>query len=302
MAGYGNRGPGRRRRDGSSRGGDRNGRAGFPFGALPPVNGRAVLTKLFGDRAIPLSANPGLVFDRYMRLWQEAPVPLDRAKEIRPSLSAFVEDYARLESGRWHADLLAAVHTRLERVAKGRTFRTSWRLVTGLGTNHPMENGFTFDGNVGVPYLPGSTVKGLALACARVLGVPQAQVVALFGLQRDEERSDEDESAAGDLVFLPAYPARWPKLEVDVVNTHHPGYYANRPGDRPARAAVDYENPNPVFFLTVAPNQPFVFRMLSRSGHAAHVDEGFRVLKDGLRMLGIGGKTAVGYGRLDPIE
>ncbi len=39
-----------------------------------------------------------------------------------------------------------------------------WRLAVGLGGDHPLENGFTFHRVYGVPYLPGSALKGLARA------------------------------------------------------------------------------------------------------------------------------------------
>ncbi len=39
-----------------------------------------------------------------------------------------------------------------------------WRLAVGLGADHPLENGFTFHRVYGVPYLPGSALKGLARA------------------------------------------------------------------------------------------------------------------------------------------
>ncbi len=199
--------------------------------------------------------------------------------------------------------MLEAIHRRLSRLAtEERRLRTAWRLATGLGSSHPTENGFTFDWNVGVPFLPGSSLKGLALAHARLIGMTEDRVTALFGLQRDEDRVREDWSASGDLVFLPAYPSRWPDIEVDVVNCHHPEYHGDRPGSRPARPAVDYENPNPVFFLTVASDQDFIFRLFSRTGDLRAVERGFQLLEEGLGTLGVGAKTAVGYGLLAPVS
>ena len=50
----------------------------------------------------------------------------------------------------------------------------------------------------------------------------------------------------------------------------------------------------PVYFLTVATGTPWIFRLLSRSGE--HVARGLELLRTGLRELGAGAKTAVGYG------
>jgi len=41
-----------------------------------------------------------------------------------------------------------------------------WRLAVGLGTEHPLENGCTLHRVYGVPYLPGSSIKGLTRNCA----------------------------------------------------------------------------------------------------------------------------------------
>ena len=41
--------------------------------------------------------------------------------------------------------------------------------TTGLGNEHPLENGFAFLSPYGVPYLPGSGVKGVLRQAAREL-------------------------------------------------------------------------------------------------------------------------------------
>jgi len=56
------------------------------------------------------------------------------------------------------------------------TIRTMTRLVVGLGASHVLETGITLERNTGLPYIPGSAVKGLARArgliqLARALGV-----------------------------------------------------------------------------------------------------------------------------------
>lgn len=44
------------------------------------------------------------------------------------------------------------------------TLRLTERMAAGLGASHVLETGLTLDRNTGLPYLPGSTVKGLARA------------------------------------------------------------------------------------------------------------------------------------------
>jgi CRISPR-associated protein Cmr6 len=98
-------------------------------------------------------------------------------------------------------------------------------------------------------------------------------------------------------VFLNAWPAAWPRLAVDVVNCHHPSYYRGleTAGPRPAGPS-ETDSPIPVFFLTVAADSRFAFRLGSRAGSQANLDEGLRLLDLGLTVLGMGAKTAVGYG------
>lgn len=270
------------------------------IGELPPVSGRPHLTALFGSRAIPQGSNAGLVFDRYLRIW----APLERLLLGPPSREAmksaslgddlrrFVSDYEALRASA--EPMLRDAHQRLEGIAPSAAIavRFAARFVSGLGAAHPLENGFTFDHTVGAPAITGSAVKGLCRAQAKLEGLDNGILRQLFG--PDVEESTH---AAGDLVFLPALPSTWPRLEVDLVNCHHPRYM-----DGLLDAPVDVESPVPVPFLTVAAGTVFVFRLFSRSQEKEAETEGVRLLQNGLEVLGIGAKTAVGYGTGSPIS
>jgi len=39
--------------------------------------------------------------------------------------------------------------------------KTDWHFVIGMGETHPIENGFTWHHTLGVPYVPGSSFKGI---------------------------------------------------------------------------------------------------------------------------------------------
>ncbi|MCS6911684.1 MAG: type III-B CRISPR module RAMP protein Cmr6 [Myxococcales bacterium] len=276
------------------------------LGNLPPHYGQALLMSLFGDRPLPRGAHAGLVFDRYLRIWREQRLLRElrqeargeRKDEHREALESFCEATAR--PGESCRELLAMVNDRLDRalgpLRNARCFdlRTNARLAVGTGAEHPLENSLTFDPVVGVPFLPGSTLKGLCRAWAELLcaegTLGDATLRRLFGPE-----SNERDKSAGDLVFWPAWPnpgpTEWPALEVDVINCHHPEYYG---GDRDR--AVDWESPVPVYFLVVRAGTAFRFRLSSRSENGEHVALGERLLKEALRWLGLGSKTAVGYG------
>lgn len=258
--------------------------------ALPPVSGQAAIEQLLSGHAIAPGANPGLVFDRNLAIWKN---PLDKSDDVRGDLETFVRGYNRLRTSDAHVRTLAIVHARLDTAGgTARTFRCDWRLATGLGAAHPLENGFTFDRITGTPMLSGSSVKGLCRATVDALGTDaqRARLDYLFG-----PTTGADTKHAGALTFLPAYPQSWPELAVDVVNCHHSTYYQGA-----SKWPKETESPIPVYFLTVAPGTRFVFRLLSRSADprqaADEVAEGFGLLTDGLGTLGIGAKTAVGYG------
>ena len=47
---------------------------------------------------------------------------------------------------------------------QARIYQCTAPFVTGMGNPHPLENGFTWHPTLGMPYLPGSAVKGLVRA------------------------------------------------------------------------------------------------------------------------------------------
>jgi CRISPR-associated protein Cmr6 len=286
------------------------------MGYLPPLNGREQLTATLNPPRAP--AHPGLVFDRFLAIWNVAGTELEKplarprpgdAPRSRPlDLKSFVQyfnDGALKDRG----PLLADAHARLDRLlaaekAAGRAateqrlFRVDWRLTTGLGAEHPLENGFAFDYAIGVPYLSGSSVKGLCRAWAELEGTPAAEINRLFG-QAPEGRHG---GTRGEVVVLPAYPTRWPRIAIDIVNCHHPDYYRHEGGQR--SPPVDDESPVPVFFLAVDQGVEFTFRMFARSaasgsdGATERLARYMDCLAKGLSLLGIGAKSAVGYGTM----
>lgn len=168
---------------------------------------------------------------------------------------------------------------------------TDWRFISGLGTAHPYETGFIWHRTLSVPYLPGSSVKGLIRAWAEQWGglSDQEEVTRLFGTEKEEAH-------CGALIIFDALPSQPPKLEIDILNPHYSEYYQN-----PAKPPADYLSPIPVFFLTVAPGYDFEFFLAARKDPKSEqakqdLATGLRLLQEALETLGAGGKTAVGYG------
>jgi CRISPR-associated protein Cmr6 len=172
--------------------------------------------------------------------------------------------------------------------------RTDWRFVPGLGRGGSLEVGFAFD-RYGFPVLPGSSVKGIARSYAWLVEGRRGddpEFEAIFG--READPSKEDPGASGGAVFFAAIPREVPKLDLDVMTPHVPNYYG---GQQPP---TNWQSPNPVYFLTVAPQTPFRFAvgwrtaLDSESARLRGLAETW--LREGLRTLGAGAKTSSGYG------
>lgn len=163
-----NRGRGRpggdRGRSGPSRQGPRPGRsAGGPSQkqalTYPIPSATATAWQAWQSHA---PQNAGLIFDRFVPAWCD--VGDGNAGQVKKQGLEAVHDAA----AKADAALLNAWNARWEAAAQAIqaevfSLRTDWRLITGLGRKGPLEVGFTFH-RYGFPYLPGSSVKGLARA------------------------------------------------------------------------------------------------------------------------------------------
>lgn len=164
-------------------------------------------------------------------------------------------------------------------------FKTTSRFATGLGREHPIENGFVWHPILGVPYLPGSSVKGLVRAWATTWAEPGPK-------REDLDRILGAPDGVGTVLFLDALPVSPVQLKADVMTPHYGDYYQGK------SPPADWLSPNPIPFLTVAPGQLFQFALAPGApGARADCNTAVQWLADALAWLGAGAKTAVGYGR-----
>jgi len=151
----------------------------------------------------------------------------------------------------------------------------------------------------------GGLISDLEFACGegqvweKVRDGVAAKLLARLGIRR-REHPDEPwrdlPSFGGAVQFLPGFPWREdPGIELDVVTPHHTDYY----NDPTVVAATDTEEPTPNVFPVVSPaKEPIFVFPLVRSPHVTGNDVPIAQnwLRAGLTLLGIGGKTAAGYG------
>lgn len=164
---------------------------------------------------------------------------------------------------------------------------TDYRLIIGLGGAHVLETGLTLHPLYGFPYIPASSVKGIARAYAEMSGeASRDDLREIFGSENKDMVLETNRE--GRVIFLDGLPTKFPKLEVDIMNPHYGDYYQ---GNKPP---ADYLSPNPITFLTVATGQEFLFSLFSKD--APILEKAKQWLIGGLTDLGAGGKTNVGYG------
>lgn len=219
--------------------------------------------------------------------------------------------------------------------AAGAEVFTMWTespLIIGLGAKGTLETAITLHPLYGFPYLPGSALKGIAraaafFALAEKLGIEGADNETFLKLKKAGKKTDlqklvqaldEDEeskwpeylkaehqvarhfrdlfgwrSAAGKVIFFDGVPARVPMIVSEVMTPHFKAYY-----DGGNKAPHDADSPNPVSFLAIARETPFGFAVGWRRGPKEQQLYGKAIdwLAVGLTEIGLGGKTAAGYG------
>jgi CRISPR-associated protein Cmr6 len=174
--------------------------------------------------------------------------------------------------------------------------------ATGLGNEHPIENGFAFLTPYGLPYLAGSGVKGILRRAMQELrdeaeeGFTLEAIDLLFG----PENIDKPENARrGALHFWDVFPnPAGGKLVVEIMTPHFGKYYQ---GDE---APHDSGAPVPVSFLAVPAKSQFDFSVVCHTSRLpAALQTQWRALLDrafqhSFEWVGFGAKTSVGYGAM----
>jgi len=184
--------------------------------------------------------------------------------------------------------------------AVAETVRVVGRAVLGLGAESPLETGLTLHHTYGTPFIPGSALKGLAAHyCDQV-----------WGAVRPEFKKDEDAfktlfgttEDSGHLIFTDAWvtpDSLAESLVLDVMTVHHPKYYQPVQPEAPS----DFDDPTPIPFLSIQGE----FRLFVKCDVPGTDGEEWARLAMGLLLealdrWGVGGKTAVGYGRMVRVE
>ncbi|MBV6443389.1 MAG: hypothetical protein EPGJADBJ_05128 [Saprospiraceae bacterium] len=178
---------------------------------------------------------------------------------------------------------------------------SSWRMAVGLGNTSVLETSMTLHRTYGIPYIPGSAIKGVVRSVViadnhnnnEKEAIGNEQFCRVFGCPAKIERTESyfREAREGRLLFFDAFPMDAPVLETDIMNPHYPKYYG---GDQPP---ADWQSPVPIIFLTVGKNTRFRFVIgVRKTEDRDLLQVVWEWLQKALTDKGIGAKTAVGYG------
>lgn len=292
------------------------------------------LCNRLGDAALNAAVNEGLI----TTLWNK----------YRPGVSDdqtaswdfdFVEDVGGYNAGISHAFRLRQsliVESIRQNCSVGCSVlelsgRTTAPFTTGLGNEHPLENGFSFLNPHGVPYLPGSGVKGVLRRAAQELmaiegsawnkwetapagkvsiGGNELELSAIDVLYGREPDRGESDHLRGVLSFWDVVPeVAGNRLRVDVMTPHQSHYYFNISSKDAGGSSAPHDSgqPNPITFLTLPSGSIFDFRIVCDLQRLARLSQDLlscwedlvkEALKYAFEWLGFGAKTAVGYGAM----
>lgn len=252
------------------------------------------LYKPISQPSFSMNPNAGLWYDKFCDRWEPG-WKNGLGKEGKP-------EWVKKFSGNYLGDDtlledLADRYISLIKACNGQamTFKTGGPMVSGLGRSHPVENGFAWHHILGVPYLPGSSIKGLVRSYAITwLGIKDQDINRIFGPSPISSRHQ-----VGSVIFLDAIPTMSVRLKAEVMTPHYAPYYTGANPEPPG----DWHSPIPIPFLAVDEGQEFLFGVLPRSqNHEMDCRQASEWLSEALDVMGAGAKTSSGYGRFSKVE
>lgn len=233
-------------------------------------------------------ANAGLWLDKYIN---------EQAREDTESRRKFVGQVSTLPI----PEAYETFYHRWKKMltdcgALTRRARVKGRMVVGLGTESVLETSVTLHRTYGVPYIPGSALKGLAASYARQKLSDEwykdgEAYKVVFG-----DTEDAGYITFFDALYIPGTGHKGQMLYPDVITVHHPEYYQGATG---IQAPADWNSPTPIPFLSATGTYLIALAAPELQNAGEWNNATFDILEGALKMLGIGAKTSSGYGRME---
>lgn len=240
------------------------------------------------------SSNIGLLLDRFSCVKEKGGQEMSSRKFLADVSSQVIEIY-KSAYDRWFSGIDSS-----NTAISMQPLKIQGRMVTGLGIASPLETNLSLHHTYGVPWLPGSGLKGLAAHyCHEVWGAEDenfrkdgAAYEVMFGSLRQ----------SGSLIFHDGWwipDDRFP-FKLDVIAVHHQDYYGGT-----ASKPTEFDNPIPVQFLSLSCSFRVAVQCIFETGSEEEQKRakewavlGLNLLQEALMNWGFGGKINAGYGRM----
>jgi CRISPR type III-B/RAMP module RAMP protein Cmr6 len=256
------------------------------------------------DQHVGQCKNLGLILDKYppATVSEDSQAKSEWLKRLEPN-KHIDASLAQSAYARWHTMMSAMGATLFNAVL-------DWRMVIGLGGETVLETDITLHHLYGIPFIPGSALKGLTRAYVsaeyKQYYTPENQPE---DQRKPSKKTDEDHSEikrifgaqerAGTVIFFDAMPLPGTiTFVLDIMNSHYPDYYKSLKSEN-IIAPTNDQRPNPITFLAVK-GTTFAFALAPRDASKAQnvkdVEDVGGWLQEALQKYGVGGKTSAGYG------
>jgi CRISPR-associated protein Cmr6 len=232
----------------------------------------------------------GLWFDKYIAK-QDSKEDNSRTLLIQQVAELPIPEIYKTFYERWEKVLATNIDGTKTRVATVRG-----RMIVGLGDESVLETSIMLHRTYGVPYIPGSALKGLAANYAH-------QRLADPAWNKGGEAYNVvfgNTDNAGYITFYDAFyipdtgrPTPKQPLYPDVITVHHKEYYQGN-----NNAPADWDSPTPIPFLSATGDYLIALAAPALGSNSPWLAKTFEILGYALKDMGIGAKTSSGYGRM----
>ena len=264
--------------------------------------------------------SPSLRLEKFVRILEKKKDKQQKEAEDRlkkEEIQAVIERVNKLAKDETFVGVLPPLPSNAKEIKA----RLGGRMIVDPSGSLIEHAGMKLHPHFGMPFVPGSSVKGVARHAAWCdwrdadeVDKPAiaTNIASVFGYPTNEKDLDDALAKegttvqAGTVMFFAAYPTGAASLVMDIVNVHHREYYLRMKGDDDQLlypVALDDEQPVPNFFPAVEKDAEFRFA-IAPTDRATEADMKFaeKALVSAIALHGVGAKTAAGYGWFDVPE
>lgn len=243
--------------------------------------------------------NASLWLDKYIRDQKEEGQESNAKQDL-------VNQVSKIEVSTIYENFYRDIWVKSLEKAEMRIIETSGRMIVGLGSESVLETSVTLHRTYGVPFIPGSALKGLAASYAHRFMDDDWKKETTDKITKQKNPIGEahklmfgSQDSAGfvifhDALYVPNSYGKTP-LRPDILTVHHQKYYQ---GD--GTAPADWDSPVPIPLLSA--QGQYLLAVSANSGDAQFdkkmAELAIEILVLALRDEGIGAKTSSGYGRM----